>query len=127
MPALLPHTHALPPPTSTLSPPTRPPSPTTLPLCPRLLQVLFPESYTGTSQWMAQWLGPGEEQLFACQQQLLAALDQHPGFKELTAGCTVRRGQGSGTGARGGVCVWWWWWGDVVIHIRHQAPGTRHV
>ncbi|MEW5301840.1 MAG: hypothetical protein WDW38_008472 [Sanguina aurantia] len=53
-------------------------------------QALFPNSFQQTSHWLHQVLDPAEDALFACQQQLLALLDDHPRFKLLAAGCVVR-------------------------------------
>jgi hypothetical protein len=67
--------------------------------------VLFPDSYAHTSQWLRTIVEPGELVLVAAQQQLLAALDAHPRFKQLATGCEVsarleviKRGGGNGSG-----------------------------
>lgn len=52
-------------------------------------KVLFPASYSHTSEWLHDVADVAEDALFACQQQLLVALDEHPRFKQLAAGCVV--------------------------------------
>ena len=65
------------------------------------LQVLFPESYTSTAAWLHTVVDPAEDALFGAQQQLLAALDVHPRFKQLASGCVVSSGGGVGRGGEG--------------------------
>lgn len=52
-------------------------------------KVLFPASYSHTSDWLHDVADVAEDALFACQQQLLVALDEHPRFKQLAGGCVV--------------------------------------
>jgi hypothetical protein len=53
------------------------------------VQVLFPESYQHTREWLHTVVDPAEDALYAAQQQLLAALDADPRFQQLAAGCVV--------------------------------------
>lgn len=59
------------------------------PLAPTSAQVLFPDSYAHTSQWLHTVVGPAEEALRAAQAMLLRTLDSHPRFSSLAAGCVV--------------------------------------
>jgi len=53
-------------------------------------QALFPDSYAHTSEWLHAVVDPAEDALYGAQQQLLAALEQHPTFNTLAAGCVLR-------------------------------------
>ncbi len=52
--------------------------------------MLFPESYTSTAAWLRGLMDPAEDALFAAQQRLLAALDDHPDFGRLAGGLVVK-------------------------------------
>ncbi|KAG1659807.1 hypothetical protein FOA52_002143 [Chlamydomonas sp. UWO 241] len=53
-------------------------------------RVLFPSSYDHTSAWLRELVDAAEGTLFACQRQLLSALDEHPRFKQLAGSCVIR-------------------------------------
>jgi hypothetical protein len=53
-------------------------------------RVLFPSSYDHTSTWLRELVDAAEGTLFACQRQLLSALDEHPRFTQLAASCVIR-------------------------------------
>ena len=54
-------------------------------------RTLFPASYSATESWVKRMVNAGEEALFSCQRQLLAALDDHPGLVGcLTSGFLIK-------------------------------------
>ncbi len=53
------------------------------------MQVIFPASYNHTSGWLRDVIDVAEDALFDCQQQLLAALDEHARFQQLASSCVV--------------------------------------
>mmetsp|Transcript_30964 Transcript_30964/g.68597 ORF Transcript_30964/g.68597 Transcript_30964/m.68597 type:complete len:668 (+) Transcript_30964:195-2198(+) len=53
-------------------------------------KVLFPESYTQTSEWLRGMIDEAEDALFLCQQQLLDILEHDEEFKKLASHCVIR-------------------------------------